>query len=55
MSKRRRFTADFKAKVALDAFRGDKTTHEIAAQIDRHGLIAPESAVQRDPRCVTIY
>ena len=25
MTKRRRFTADFKAKVALEALRGDKT------------------------------
>ena len=31
MSKRRRFTADFKAKVALEALRGDKTIQEIAA------------------------
>ena len=32
MSKRRRFTAVFKAKVALGAPRGDKTIHEIAAR-----------------------
>ena len=32
MTKRRRFTADFKAKVALEALRGDKTLQEIAAQ-----------------------
>ncbi len=31
MSTRRRFTADFKARVALDALRGDKTIQEIAA------------------------
>jgi transposase len=32
MTKRRRFTAEFKAKVALDALRGDKTIQEIAAR-----------------------
>jgi len=31
MAKRRRFTADFKAKVALEALRGDRTAQEIAA------------------------
>jgi transposase len=30
MSKRRRFTADFKARVALEALRGDKTIQEVA-------------------------
>ncbi len=36
MSKRRRFTADFKARVALDALRGDKTIQEIAAKHKVH-------------------
>ena len=36
MSKRRRFTADFKAKVALEALRGDKTIQEIAARYKVH-------------------
>ncbi len=36
MTKRRRFTADFKARVALDALRGDKTTQEIAARHKVH-------------------
>ncbi len=30
MTTRRRFTAEFKAKVALEALRGDKTIQEIA-------------------------
>ena len=29
MTTRRRFTADFKAKVALEALRGDRTIQEI--------------------------
>ncbi len=32
MTTRRRFTADFKARVALDALRGDKTIQEIAVK-----------------------
>ena len=36
MAKRRRFTADFKAKVALEALRGDKTIQEIAARHKVH-------------------
>ena len=36
MSKRRRFAADFKAQVALEALRGDKTIQEIAAKHKVH-------------------
>ncbi len=36
MNKRRRFTADFKAKVALEALRGDKTIQSIAARHKVH-------------------
>ena len=36
MTKRRRFTADFKARVALEALRGDKTCQEIAARHKVH-------------------
>ena len=36
MTKRRRFTADFKAKVALEALRGDKTVQEIAGKHKVH-------------------
>ena len=36
MTQRRRFTADFKAKVALEALRGDKTIQEIAARYKVH-------------------
>ena len=36
MTKRRRFTADFKAKVALAALRGDLTIQEIAARHKVH-------------------
>lgn len=34
--KRRRFPAEFKAKVALAAFRSDKTLNELAAQFEIH-------------------
>ena len=36
MSKRRKFTDQFKAKVALEALRGDKTIQEIAARYQVH-------------------
>ena len=36
MAKRRKFTDQFKAKVALEALRGDKTEQEIAAKHQLH-------------------
>ena len=36
MTTRRRFTGKFKAKVALEALRGDKTIQEIAARQKVH-------------------
>ena len=36
MTTRRRFSADFKARVALDALRGDKTIQEIATRHKVH-------------------
>ena len=36
MSTRRRFRGDFKAKVALEALRGDKTIQEIAVRHKIH-------------------
>ena len=34
--RRRRFTADFKKRVALDALRGDRTVQELAAKHEVH-------------------
>jgi transposase-like protein len=59
--KRRRFSGAFKAKVALAAVRGDKTTAELAAKFAVHGnqvsawkkqLLegAPELFTDRRPR-----
>jgi transposase len=36
MATRRRFTADFKAQVALEALRGDRTIQEIATRHEVH-------------------
>ena len=36
MTKRRKFTAEFKAKVALEVLRGDRTIQEIAARHQVH-------------------
>ncbi len=38
MAKRRNFTDQFKARVALEALRGDKTVQEIAAKHQLHLL-----------------
>jgi putative transposase len=35
-SKRRQFTAEFKAKVAVEAIKGQRTTNEIASQYGVH-------------------
>ena len=36
MAKRRRFTAEFKSKVALEALRGNKTVQELVAKYQIH-------------------
>ena len=36
MAKRRRFTGDFKAKVALEALRGERPIQDIAAKYGVH-------------------
>ena len=36
MTTRRRFTSEFKARVALEALRGDKTVQEIAGRHQVH-------------------
>ncbi|SDU43345.1 Transposase [Stappia sp. ES.058] len=41
MAKRRNFSDTFKAKVALEALRGDKTIQEIAAKYQVHPNLAP--------------
>ena len=53
MTNRRRFTAEFKARVALEALRGDKTIQQIAAKamITRD---APELSLSRQCRLLSI-
>ncbi len=43
MTTRRRFTPDFKARVALEAFWGDKTIQEIAPKNKVHPNRLPQS------------
>ncbi len=52
MAKRRNFTDQFKAKVALEALRGDKTVQEIAAKHVKNWMTfynteRPHSALDR--------
>jgi len=35
-TRRKRYAADFKAKVALEAIRGDQTLHELASRYELH-------------------
>jgi transposase len=35
-TRRRRFTAEFKAKVALEAIRGEQTIHDLASRYELH-------------------
>jgi transposase len=35
-TRRKRYSADFKAKVALEAIRGDQTIHELASRYELH-------------------
>ncbi len=46
MSTRRRFSGDFKAKVALEALRGDKTIQEIAT---RHKIDPNQVSTGKQP------
>ena len=45
MTTRRRFTADFKAKVALEALRGDRTIQEIGKRGNPPFLTVSVSAI----------
>ena len=52
MRTRRRFSAEFKAKVALEAIRGDETIAELAAKHELH----PTRMARRSrssPKCST--
>jgi len=47
-TKRRKFSDQFKARVALEALRGDRTIEEIAA---KHGIyLLPAGVCQQTPR-----
>lgn len=49
--KRRQYSRDFKAKVALAALKGDETTSELAARFEVHPSMCgrPTSATSRWP------
>jgi transposase len=42
MSKRKRYSADFKAKVALEALRGERTTAQLATKHSIHPTMVGE-------------
>jgi len=51
MTKRKRYTAEFKAKVALDAIREELTTAELAKKYNIHPTMITgwKKAVERQP------
>ena len=54
MTTRRRFTADFKAKVALEALHGDKTIQEIATLSLPFNHSGPNSGSNSPRTCYAI-
>ena len=55
MAKRRNFSAQFKAKVALEALRGEHTLSELAARYELHPNMITnwkKRAPRRPGRCV---
>ena len=56
MTKRRKFSADFKAKVALEALVGDKTLAELATLgVDRAESLAHEATPSCAKTRPTVY
>ena len=47
---RRRFTGEFKAKVALEAIRGERTLAELAAKYELHRIHPPRAALREAGR-----
>jgi transposase len=54
-SKRTRYSADFKAKVALEALRGDLTTAQLAARRGIHQTMVGESKRQAMAGLTTVF
>ena len=55
MAKRRNFSAQFKAKVALEALRGERTLSELAARYEIHPSVITnwkKAGQGRSGRCV---
>ena len=44
--KRKRYSAEFKAKVALEAIRGELTVAELVAKHGVHETLSPDSALR---------
>jgi len=51
MTTRRRFTGEFKARVALEALRGDKTVQEIASKHKVHPNQVSTGSARRSKAC----
>ena len=49
------FTAEFKAKVAIEAVKGNKTIHELASEFEIHPSQIPARKIKRIKFILTFY
>ena len=54
-SRRRRFSAEFKAKVALEAIRGDQTVAELASRYELHPNMITNWKRQAIDKMATVF
>ena len=54
-NKRKRYTSEFKAKVALEALKGESTVHELASRFDIHPNMITQWKRQAVERMDTLF
>jgi transposase len=54
-TKRKRYSAEFKAKVALEALKGESTIHELAARFEIHPTMVAQWKRQAVERMDTLF
>jgi transposase len=54
-TKRKRYSAEFKAKVALEALKGESTVHELAARFEIHPNMVAQWKRQAVERMDTLF
>jgi len=54
-SKRKRYSAEFKAKVAIEALKGESTVHELAARFEIHPNMVTQWKRQAVERIADVF